>query len=161
VEAPDPANENHWCFPDTEEGILSAVGKGATHLWANTVLFAAHPLQTSSLLDAYETSLKVVGQPPKCFDMYDDKSFLNDALRRRGMRLPRSWTVHDPLLATPTSQGDPDTNLPAVLASIPESDYPLVAKPVRGPGSHGVKNATPAPIWRSMCQPCLTNPPAC
>ncbi|CAL5865824.1 uncharacterized protein PFLUO_LOCUS30 [Penicillium psychrofluorescens] len=139
VEAPDPANENHWCFPDTEEGILSAVGKGATHLWANTVLFAAHPLQTSSLLDACESSLKVVGQPPQCFDMYDDKSFLNDALRRRGLRFPRSWTVYDPLLVTPTSQRDSDKNLPTVLALIPESDYPLVAKPVRGRGSHGVK----------------------
>lgn len=91
------------------------------------------------MLDAYESSLKVVGQPPQCFDLYDDKSFLNNALRRRGMRLPRSWTVHDPLLATATSQADQDTNLPAVLASIPESNYPLVAKPVRGRGSHGVK----------------------
>jgi hypothetical protein len=138
-EAPDPANQDHWCFPDTEEGILTALKKGATHLWANTVLFGDHPLQKSALLMPYEVEVRVLGQPPLCADRFDDKSFVNDCLRRHGgLTLPRSWTIDDPR----TEKGDHETmqkTLDSVLTSITDSDYPIVAKPVRGRGSHGVK----------------------
>ncbi|KAL5354004.1 hypothetical protein ACLOAV_000089 [Pseudogymnoascus australis] len=47
-ESPDPGEHTGWSFPDTESGILSALRRGATHLWANTILFAEHPLQVSA-----------------------------------------------------------------------------------------------------------------
>ncbi|OKP14144.1 hypothetical protein PENSUB_138 [Penicillium subrubescens] len=139
VEEPDPANQDHWCFPDTQEGILTALNKGATHLWANTVLFGEHPLQNSALLTPYEAEVRVIGQPPLCADQFDDKSFVNDCLRRHGgLTLPKSWTIDDPR----TLNGDKKAvqkTLDTVLASVKESDCPIVAKPVRGRGSHGVK----------------------
>ncbi|KAJ5721932.1 glutathione synthetase ATP-binding domain-like protein [Penicillium malachiteum] len=145
VESPDPANQNHWCFPDTEEGIMKATQRGATHLWANTVLFAEHPLQTSPLLKEYESSIRVIAQPPLCADQFDDKSFTNDLLRKReDLTLPKSWTVDDPRSSdevtghTQKEKQVQDT-LTQVLSSIQEDDYPIVAKPVRGRGSHGVK----------------------
>ncbi|KAJ5899646.1 hypothetical protein N7495_004390, partial [Penicillium taxi] len=135
----DPSNQDHWCFPDTEAGILAAVQKDATHLWANTVLFKDHPLQTSSLLTPYENSIKVVGQPPLCADIFDDKSFVNDKLcRYGGFTLPRSWTVND-LQSSEQSGTVPTQTCDDILSSIREEDYPIVAKPVRGRGSHGVK----------------------
>lgn len=139
VESPDPANQDQWCFPDTEEGILDALQKGATHLWANTVLFAEHPLQTSSKLAPFESRIRVIGQPPLCADRFDDKSFVNDELRRYGgLTLPRSWTVDDPR-STEDDAAAVQRTLDSVLSSIKENDYPIVAKPVRGRGSHGVK----------------------
>lgn len=135
VEGPDPANQDHWCFPDTEEGILSAISRGATHLWANTVLFAEHPLQTSKALDQFE-GVRVIGQPPLCADQFDDKSFTNDILRKRGgLTLPRAWTIDDP---------GSGRALAAALEKVIEDvenggGYPVVVKPVRGRGSHGVK----------------------
>lgn len=138
---PDPANQDDWCFPDTEEGILTALQKGATHLWANTVLFAEHPLQRSQRLTPFEAEVRVVGQPPLCADRFDDKSFTNDCLRRRGgLTLPRSWTIDD----TRSGSGDGhhaigQRGLDSVLAEIRDADFPLVVKPVRGRGSHGVK----------------------
>ncbi|KAH0437816.1 hypothetical protein CcaCcLH18_03712 [Colletotrichum camelliae] len=59
---PDPFRDADWCFPDNEDGILSAIDKGATHLWANTILFASHPLQTSTRIGKHEKKIKVVGQ---------------------------------------------------------------------------------------------------
>lgn len=139
MESPDPADQDQWCYPDTEEGILAAVQRGATHLWANTVLFAEHPLQTSTRLTPYESSLKIIGQPPICADRFDDKSFTNDVLRRHGgFTLPRSWTIDDP---RPNKCEDEtlQKTLNDALASVKPSDYPIVVKPVRGRGSHGVK----------------------
>ena len=146
VESPDPTDQNQWCFPDTEEGIMTAVQRGATHLWANTVLYATHPLQTSVLLTPYESQIKVIGQPPRCADQADDKAFVNDALRRHGgLVLPRSWTFDDPASKADHAATATKDTLDNILASITEAAYPVVAKPVRGRGSHGVKickNAT-------------------
>jgi D-alanine-D-alanine ligase-like ATP-grasp enzyme len=122
---PDPLSEEDWCFPDTEEGILSAIRQGATHLWANTVVFNAHPLQTSSKLQPYASQIYIVGQPPALVEEFDDKAYLNDKLRGLGSyTLPRSWLVQAESLAP-------------VAESIEK--YPVVAKPVRGRGSYGVK----------------------
>lgn len=124
---PSPsADHEGWCFPDSEEGIISAVTQGATHLWANTIVFSSHPLQTASSLDSHAPTLRVVGQPPGLVEKFDDKMYLNDQLRDLGdFTLPKAWEV---------KAGD---DLDALVQSIP--DYPIVGKPVRGRGSHGVK----------------------
>lgn len=120
---PDPDKDSGWCFPDTESGILDAINQGATHLWANTILFASHPLQTSSKLSQIAPNLRIVGQPPQLVEQYDDKNFVNDMLRKDGsFDLPKSWLVR--------SEND------IVLQNL---TYPIVAKPIRGRGSHGVK----------------------
>ncbi|KXH52123.1 hypothetical protein CNYM01_00454 [Colletotrichum nymphaeae SA-01] len=124
---PSPENDTEWCFPDTEEGIQDAVNKGATHLWANTILFASHPLQTSTSLRSVQNTLKVVGHGPLVVEKYDDKEYVNDLLRQiGGFTMPCSWTIHsDPAVATKIEQ----LELP----------FPVVAKPIRGRGSHGVR----------------------
>lgn len=90
--SPNAANDGDWCFPDTEEGILDAISKGATYLWASTIVFASHPLQTSSRLKVYEDRLRVVGQGPLVVDKYDDKEFVNNYLRALGgFTMPRNF----------------------------------------------------------------------
>lgn len=120
---PDPASHNDWCFPDSENRILSAIDRGANLLWANTILFASHPLQTSSLVARYSEVVSVVGQPPLLVERYDDKDWVNNILRKAGgFDLPRSWLF------------DSVTD-----STLPHLPYPVVAKPIRGRGSHGVK----------------------
>lgn len=124
---PDPEEAIGWCFPDTEVGIITAVEKGATHLWANTILFSSHPLQTSTSLTKYQDHVKVVSQPPNLVEKFDDKAYLNDLLRKQSsLTLPRAWTINIDKYQT---SGLANIDLP----------FPLVAKPVRGRGSHGVK----------------------
>lgn len=126
VSAPDPERDADWCFGDSERGMADAIEKGATHFWANTILFANHPLQTSPSLTSVAKTLKVVGQPPKLVELYDDKSLVNNLLRARGgFTLPSAHDVHDE----------------QALAGLLRVDlkYPVVAKPVRGRGSYGVK----------------------
>lgn len=124
--SPQPSNNEGWCFADTEEGIESALEKGATHLWANTILFKSHPLQTSQKLSSRVSDVFVVGQPPGLVENFDDKAYLNGKLNELGdYTLPPSWVVSD--LAT----------LEKCIASI--GQFPVVGKPVRGRGSHGVK----------------------
>ena len=48
VAEPDAARALDWVFPDTAEGIADALARGATLLWANTVLFAGHPIEARS-----------------------------------------------------------------------------------------------------------------
>ena len=124
--SPSPNEHEGWCFPDSEAGILSAVSNGATHLWANTILFASHPLQASSKLSPYAKIVRVIGQPPLLVEKYDDKAYLNDLLRQhnRSLTLPRSLTLNTSSLPDLTTLKIP---------------YPIVTKPVRGRGSHGVR----------------------
>jgi D-alanine-D-alanine ligase-like ATP-grasp enzyme len=127
VDIPDAAKDSDWCFPDTETGILSAVKKGATHLWANTILFTTHPLQSSRLLDEHAKLVSVVGQPPRLVEAYDDKALVYEIMKTHGgFTVAKSTTL--------TASDD----LPSVIQS-QSLQYPLVAKPVRGRGSHGVK----------------------
>ncbi|KAI9035685.1 glutathione synthetase ATP-binding domain-like protein [Aspergillus affinis] len=124
--SPQESSHEGWCFPDTEEGIYSAVQQGVNHLWANTILFSSHPLQTSKKLDTHAPDLYIVGQPPSLVEKFDDKAYLNGKLRELGgLTLPRSWMVSD------------SDDLDRLVASIDR--YPVVGKPVRGRGSHGVK----------------------
>jgi D-alanine-D-alanine ligase-like ATP-grasp enzyme len=127
VSSPDPSDQKGWCFPDTEAGILSALEKGATHLWANTILFASHPLQASAKLNRYQSQVRVVGQPPNLVEKFDDKDYLNNLIRKQtDLPMPRAWSISE------------KQDLQAFLSqnTLP---FPLVSKPVRGRGSHGVK----------------------
>ncbi|PVH88412.1 hypothetical protein DL98DRAFT_403856, partial [Cadophora sp. DSE1049] len=138
--SPSPGDQAHWSFPDTPSGIRSALQNGTTHLWANTILFASHPLQTLPALDAYQDTLRIIGQPPKLVEAGDDKARVNDFLRsysaagsRTGdeserFTLPRGWTVNI----------SPDVDLHTTLKQL-DLPYPVVGKPIRGRGSFGVK----------------------
>ncbi|KAG8159914.1 hypothetical protein KVR01_010551 [Diaporthe batatas] len=124
---PDPTNDSDWSFPDTEDGILEAIDKGATHLWANTIVFASHPLQTSAQIGQHAEKIRVVGQSPLCVDRYDNKDWVNTLLRKTsGFSMPQSWVL-PPLGISPSAEH---------LRDLP---FPIVAKPIRGRGSHGVK----------------------
>jgi D-alanine-D-alanine ligase-like ATP-grasp enzyme len=105
------------------------VARGATHLWANTIVFAQHPLQVSKSLTGLENEIWVVGQPPNLVELYDDKNVVNHYLRRQpGLTLPKAITVNPSNI----------DNLEDLLRSS-RLLYPVVAKPIRGRGSHGVK----------------------
>jgi hypothetical protein len=127
---PDPNDQTQWSFPDTEPGIIAALDSGATHLWANTILFKSHPLQTSSkLLSTRVNEVKIIGQPPCLVELYDDKRYVNDWLRSTGhFSMPQAWTLR----RTATSNA---------AAQITQLDlaFPVVTKPCRGRGSAGVK----------------------
>lgn len=124
--SPDPLKDEDWVFGDTEAGIMAAIAQNATHLWANTILFANHPLQVSECLSADGKNIKIVGQPPKLVELFDDKSFVNDMLRtKKGFRLPDAKVVKN------------EEELVNTISLCEK--FPVVAKPVRGRGSHGVK----------------------
>jgi D-alanine-D-alanine ligase-like ATP-grasp enzyme len=108
---------------------MSALDSGATHLWANTIVFKSHPLQISSKLDDRANEVKVIGQPPCLVELYDDKRYVNDLLRSTGrFRMPEAWTLRRTESSSAAAQIT-SLNLP----------YPIVAKPCRGRGSAGVK----------------------
>ncbi|KAK1145091.1 hypothetical protein N8T08_004522 [Aspergillus melleus] len=144
--SPQESSHEGWCFPDTEEGIYSAVQQGATHMWANTILFSSHPLQISKELDAHASDLYIVGQPPSLVEKFDDKAYLNGKLRDLGgFTLPRSWMVRD------------SDDLDQLVNSIDQ--YPVVGKPVRGRGSHGVKVCHDATELKAHVQTLLGEAP--
>lgn len=125
---PDPNVPLDWVFPDTREGIEAAREKGATLLWANTVLFRGHPLE--QVLDQFW----IVGQLPAAMEAGDDKFATNAMLRAHGLPVAAS------LRAAPHAR-------PGVwaLSALDEGTlasqglvFPLVVKPVRGRGSQGV-----------------------
>ncbi|KAK7555448.1 hypothetical protein IWX91DRAFT_401441 [Phyllosticta citricarpa] len=125
---PDPARDADWSFEDNEAGMLDALRAGATHLWANTVLFKDRLLQTSAALDAYQDDVRVVGQPPLLVETYDEKALVNHILEEQGrFMIAMSCLAND---------GD---DLAAGLEKEGLSGHPVIAKPVRGRGSHGVK----------------------
>ncbi|KAH7401293.1 hypothetical protein BKA66DRAFT_564947 [Pyrenochaeta sp. MPI-SDFR-AT-0127] len=124
--SPDPLKDEDWVFGDTESGILAAIAHNATHLWANTIIFASHPLQTSEHLSAKSKDLRIVGQPPKAVEIFDDKNFVNDMLRAKGgFRLPNAKLAEH------------EDELDNIISGL--ESFPVVAKPVRGRGSFGVK----------------------
>ncbi|KAF3037325.1 hypothetical protein E8E12_003467 [Didymella heteroderae] len=125
--SPNATNDGDWCFPDTEAGILEALSAGATHLWANTILFATHPLQRSEALTRFANSVCVIGQPPQLVEAYDDKAFVYGIMESHG-----GFTVAKS--ATLTTSDD----LPKLIEER-SLNYPIIAKPIRGRGSHGVK----------------------
>jgi D-alanine-D-alanine ligase-like ATP-grasp enzyme len=129
-ENPDPASDEGWSFPDTGEGIAEAVRLGATVLWANTVLFADHPVQHA----LYE-GLSVVGQLPELMERFDDKDHTNRLLAEHGLPVPASL-----LVARQSREGvvglDDLSEGELAKAGI---TLPAVVKPIRGRGSEGVR----------------------
>lgn len=71
--------------------------------------------------------MKVVGQPPCLVEQLDDKDYVNNVLRAKGtFTMPRGWSVKE----------SPNVEADLTALNLP---YPIVGKPVRGRGSHGVK----------------------
>lgn len=146
--SPDPNRDEGWCFPDTEGGILDAIEKGATHLWANTILFAQHPLQTAKSLEKFEEVVRVIGQPPSFVELFDDKDYVNRILRAEGtFSLPVSVILNE------------SDSVEKILESNAIS-LPIVAKPVRGRGSHGVKLCTTKDELEAHCSRLIKESPS-
>lgn len=76
----------HDTVPDNEEGIKTAIARGANVLWMNTVLHRNHPLfklykpEPSKLSEG--SVIKFVGQLPEHADDYDDKVAVNPWLAK-------------------------------------------------------------------------------
>lgn len=71
--------------------------------------------------------VKVVGQAPIMVEKYDDKELLNNLLRSRPrFTMPRAWSL----------SRSSDISYCIKKLALP---FPVVIKPVRGRGSHGVK----------------------
>jgi D-alanine-D-alanine ligase len=128
VTNPNPAIDSHWVFPDTDEGLQQATRMGATVIWANTVLFSGHPLESKI------SDLWIVGQMPERQQQIDDKFATNAKLRACGLPVASSILVSKRI-----QSGS------AELSSLTEQvlterglSFPLVVKPVRGRGSQGV-----------------------
>lgn len=119
VADPDPARVFDWVWPDTEAGIAAALDAGATLLWANTVVFAGHPVEDAS------RKAWIVGPDPKAMQAIDDKAATNARLLAAGLPVARSWLI------------DGDGDLDAQLAPFADR-VPIVVKPLRGRGSQGV-----------------------
>ena len=95
----------------------------------NTILFANHPLQTSAALSSKMNKLFIIGQPPNLVDDYDNKARVNEFLRSTGrFLLPKGL-----ILQHQANLDGLDQN------AIQNLELPIVAKPIRGRGSHGVK----------------------
>ena len=114
---PKVNNDFDWVFPDTAQGILSALDKGANIFWLNTLLYQGHPIEKF-----YGENIEFVGQLPKETDIYDDKWVTNNVLRDNGLSVPKASLI------TKDKQYNYLENL----------QYPLVMKPLRGRGSQGV-----------------------
>jgi len=129
VAEPSADRPMDWVFPDHAAGIAAARAAGAHILWANTVLFAGHPLEAVLREDW------IVGQVPADVQTFDDKAATNARLRRAGLPLPAALVVGE----RPMSEGEPTLAelTPARLAEAGLA-FPLVVKPVRGRGSQGV-----------------------
>ncbi len=124
---PDPSKALDWVFPDTAEGISSAGAAGASALWANTVLFEGHPLETAMV------DFDIVGQLPAAMQAFDDKFETNHLLAGAGLPVARSFLL----------SGTGNENVCA-LADVEDActsrgmSFPMIVKPVRGRGSQGV-----------------------
>jgi len=125
---PNPASDTGWSFPDTQPGILAAIAAGANTIWANTPLFANHPLITTAL----PPCTKLIANPPKVIDAVDDKAFTNKLLQHHGFSMPKSWLL----------EGDRARSIERLSQLVYDLPYPVIVKPVRGRGSEGVQLIT-------------------
>nr|XP_018266021.1 uncharacterized protein I303_02399 [Kwoniella dejecticola CBS 10117]OBR88179.1 hypothetical protein I303_02399 [Kwoniella dejecticola CBS 10117] len=132
ISQPDPTKDLDWSFPDTVEGILEAVKKGANVLWANTTLHSQHAI-VQIQDELISKGVRLIGPNPLAAERYDDKEWANRWLAQQdGLResFPKSMLY---------KKGDEEK-----VAQFP---LPAMAKPVKGRGSHGVtKVATPDEI---------------
>lgn len=131
-ENPDARADLDWVFPDTADGINSALARGANVLWANTILFHKHPLE--QLIDNEDVA--IVGQIPTAVQCFDDKWLTNELLRAEGLNL-----VPACLLSYQENRRQKCLNVMTITVDLLELynlHFPLVLKPVRGRGSQGV-----------------------
>lgn len=128
VENPNPEQNMDWVFPDDHSGIERAMQLGAEVLWANTVLFADHPLA------GLGSSIRIVGQHPEKVECFDDKWFTHNLLKRSGLPVASGCLIRQEVR--------PDSLCPEELTPQffleQELSFPVVLKPVRGRGSQGV-----------------------
>jgi D-alanine-D-alanine ligase len=128
AEGPCLTTDVDWVFPDTAEGLNEAARRGATVIWANTVLFSGHPLE-ARLSDFW-----IVGQLPRRQQEGDDKFSTNVGLRNEGLPVAASMLVsHEPHGSIPGWSAVTEESLAARGLR-----FPVVVKPVRGRGSQGV-----------------------
>lgn len=120
---PDPAQDFDWVFPDTSDGIAGALAAGATLLWANTVLFAGHPLE-----DLRDRDLRIVGQQPAAVHEFDDKGHTNRMLAAHDLPVAPAFLLALEEVAA----------LSAETLAARGFALPCVIKPIRGRGSEGV-----------------------
>lgn len=125
--SPDPAVPLDWVFPDTIEGIRAAGEAGASTLWANTVLFAGHPLET--VLRDFD----IVGQLPAAIHIYDDKFETNRIMAAAGLPVAASF-----LVSKEARNGVHALEDVSRVCSGLGLTFPMIVKPVRGRGSQGV-----------------------
>lgn len=120
VENPKVDSDLDWVFPDSAEGIQSAIDKGATIIWLNTVLYKGHPIE-----NFIKKGISVVGQIPENVDLYDDKWVTNNLLKSKKLPIPKS------IIITPKNSITYKLDFP----------FPVVVKPILGRGSQGVSIA--------------------
>ena len=117
VSNPDIKNDFNWVFPDTKEGIQNALKKGANKFWLNTVLYKNHEIE-----NFFDRDIQFVGQIPSQVDIYDDKYFTNELLRKNEISIPKTKLI----------------SIEDLTSYSLDIDFPLVVKPIRGRGSQGV-----------------------
>lgn len=111
VKNPDIKNDLDWVFPDTKEGIETAIELGADTLWLNTVIYKGHPIE-------HFKGIYVIGQEPSDASLYDDKFYTNGVLQ--SYKLPVA-----------------ESKISLTAEDFPEH-FPCIIKPIRGRGSQGV-----------------------
>ena len=132
---PDPAQDDGWTFPDSREGIIAAQDAGARVLWANTVLFAGHPLEHAA------GDVAIAGHRPADVHRYDDKWHTRNVLRAAALPVPAAILA----AALPGEGLVPLAGIDAELLARAGIGPEVVVKPVRGRGSQGVTRAHSIP----------------
>ncbi|WP_299672973.1 ATP-grasp domain-containing protein [uncultured Polaribacter sp.] len=117
INNPNIKTDLDWVFPDTKKGIQDAIDKGANTFWLNTVLYKSH-----EIVNFFDQNIQFIGQLPNQVDIYDDKYFTNELLRKNNISIPQTTSIST-------------ENLTNYSLNI---DFPLVVKPIRGRGSQGV-----------------------
>ncbi|KAK9782870.1 putative ATP-grasp domain-containing protein [Seiridium cardinale] len=101
-----------WTLNNSGTEIITPVAKpdlgvhegwGVTHFWANIILFSEHPLQTSGRLNHFEKDVRVVGQPPRFVEVYDDKYLVNEIADFRAVS--PNGALASPIVGKPALEG--------------------------------------------------------
>ena len=117
ISNPNIKTDLDWVFPDTNKGIQDALDKGANTFWLNTVLYQSHEIE-----NFFDRDIQFIGQLPSQVDIYDDKYFTNELLRKNKIPIPKTKLISIKNLTDYTL----------------DIDFPIVVKPIRGRGSQGV-----------------------
>jgi len=129
VRNPDSCIDDDWVFADSLQGINQAIDLGASILWANTVLFDGHPIETVDL-----STTIVIGQDRRLVDELDNKWTVRRQCAQASCPLPNACCVSD--------SGEEDmlstAKLTPSLLKQQGLSFPLVSKPIRGRGSEAV-----------------------